>query len=108
MEDDGNIVQSLFIVAIYAIAIIFLVFALGTIIDNFLFQYMQLGADINMQFMESLNNMTTLFDMFFWMPRLFLALITIWLFKSIIFKHRYTRRGETDYPQFDNDGDEFE
>jgi len=84
------------IIAITAgfIVLILFTFIMGSVLDNFLYEIQDLGFSLTPQFSETMSTVLSLAQMFYYIMAFGLFIFTVWLFKFIIRKHRYTRYEE--------------
>ena len=75
-----------------------LVVTLGTFIDAFIgiFQS-EMCSTLSPDMMLLMETSMKFFEMFYWLPPIFVVLIFTWLFKTIILKHLYSREDEEEW-----------
>lgn len=95
MDNKGvSVVAALMILTTSIIAFAFLFFCLGNVINAFNVEFQNIDMTLTPQFAEMMSFPTQYFQIFFALPALFLLLITIWAFKTIIAQHKYSREDE--------------
>ena len=94
MDNNGaSVVSALMVLVTSIVAFAFLFFCLGNVINSFTHEFQQIDMVLAPEFAEMMSFPTQYFQIFFALPALFLLLITIWAFKTIIHKKGYSRGG---------------
>lgn len=97
MNNKGvSVVAALMVLTTSIVAFAFLFFCLGNVINAFTVEFQNIDMVLDPDFAEMMNYPTQYFQIFFALPALFLLLITIWVFKTVIHRKGYSRGGEFD------------
>ena len=95
MDNRGvSVVAALMILVTSIVAFAFLFFCLGNVINAFTMEFQNIDMVLDPDFAEMMQYPTQYFQIFFALPALFLLLITIWAFKTIIYRKQYSREDE--------------
>lgn len=98
MDNRGqSVIDALLTIAIVLLIILFLVLGVGLFLDVYVFEITDIIGSINPKFLQTTQAVYSFLYMFWLCPALFLLLITVWLYKYIIKKHRYTREDEDEW-----------
>lgn len=95
-NSKGTSIISAIIVLTTAITVItFFVFALGSVLDNILFEFQSLSlSPMAPEFSDTMDSIFNLAEMFYIVLIFGLLLFTTWFFKILVYRHRYSRQYE--------------
>lgn len=96
MNNKGiGIIDAILVLSISIVVITFFVFAVGGVLDTLLFEFQLLSLSaMAPEFSDTMNSVLNLAEMFYIVLIFGLLLFTIWFFKFLIFRHKYSRRYE--------------
>jgi len=93
-----SITSNVVLLTICLIVITVAVFSLGTFIDAFTMTIANIeDFSLSTKWSTMLEFPLLWFKMFFYMPVILIVLLIVWTFKTIIWKHAYTRMDEEEY-----------
>jgi len=87
-----GIIDAIFAVALSVLVITIFIFAFGQVLDLYIVEFNEWCAPLAPMFTPALNKVLTMAEWFYLLPTIFLLLITVWLYKFIIMRQRYSRR----------------
>lgn len=90
-----GIIDSIIVLTIAIVVITFFVFAIGGVLDGILYEFQSLSlSPMSSEFSDTMNSVLNLAEMFYIVLIFGLILFTIWFFKTIVFRHKYSRYEE--------------
>lgn len=92
-ESDG-LIDAVIGVAIAIFSTFIVLFAGGTILDNFWYRFQNLGITMSPRFSTTMGYLLTLSHWFYYVIIFGMFITMVWLFKFIVKKHKYTRYDE--------------
>ena len=97
MENNKGIgiIDAIIVLTISILVITFFTFAVGGILDSILFEFQSLSlSPLSSEFSDTMGSVLNLAEMFYIVLIFGLLLFTVWFFKFIIWKHKYSRYDE--------------
>lgn len=85
---------AVFVLMTLVISLAVMMLVLGTILDTYIYEFQTLGIPVVSDFYSTADSIIDIATSFYYLPTIFLLLFTVWLFKLIISRHRYTRLDE--------------
>lgn len=89
-----GIIDAILVLTIVVLITTFFIFAFGLVLDSFLFEFQSLSIPMASEFSDAMGSMLTLAEMVYIVPIFMIFIVTVWLFKTIVQRHRYTREDE--------------
>ena len=90
-----GIIDAILVLTISILVISFFTFAVGGALDMLLFEFQSLSlSPLSSEFSDTMGSVLNLAEMFYIVLIFGLLLFTVWFFKFIVFKHRYSRYEE--------------
>lgn len=92
MDNKGfGIIDGVLTLTVGIVVTTFIVFAAGMALDSFVFEFQSLDFTLTNTFSEAMEGVNVLGEMFYLIPIFMLFILTVWFFKSLIWKHVYSR-----------------
>lgn len=92
-----SIMGAIFVLMTLVISLAVMILVLGTILDTYIYEFQILGIPTATVFYDTADSVMDIATSFYYLPTIFLCLFTVWLFKVIIARHRYTRYDEEEW-----------
>jgi len=92
-----SMIGAIFVLMTIVLTIAVMILVLGTILDTYIFELQRVGFSTSNVFYDAMNSVMTLGVSFYYLPTIFLMLISVWFFKVIIGRHKYTRGDEEEW-----------
>lgn len=90
-----GIIDAILTLTISILVITFFVFAAGSALDMLLFEFQSLSlSPLSSEFSDTMDSVLSLAEMFYIILIFGLLLFTVWFFKFIVWKHKYSRYDE--------------
>ena len=87
-----GIIDSIIVLTISILILTFFTFALGGVLDHILFEFQSLSlSPMAPEFTDTIDSVLNLAEMFYIVLIFGLILFTTWFFKTIVFRHKYSR-----------------
>ena len=96
MNNKGaGIIDAIIVITVSITVITFFVFALGGVLDGVLFEFQSLSlSTLSPEFSDTMDSVLNLAEMFYIVLIFGLLLFTTWFFKTLIYRHKYSRYDE--------------
>lgn len=91
IDEDGGIIEGVMTFTLGILTTFILIFALGTVLDNFWYVFQSAGFGTSSVFAAGLNKLLSLTTVFYYAFGFWLFILGVWFFKTIIRRHPYTR-----------------
>ena len=90
-----GVIDAIIVLTISILIITFFTFAVGGALDMLLFEFQSLSlSPLSSEFSDTMGSVLSLAEMFYIVLIFGLLLFTVWFFKFLIWKHKYSRYDE--------------
>jgi len=89
-----SMIGAIFVLMTVVLTVAVMILVLGTILDTYIFELQRVGFSTSNVFYDAMNSVMALGVSFYYLPTIFLMLLSVWYFKVLIAHHRYTRKDD--------------
>lgn len=86
-----SVIGAIFVLMTVVLTVAVMILVLGSILDTYIFELQRIGFSTSNIFYDAMNSVMNVAASFYYLPTIFLFLFTVWFFKTLIVRHRYTR-----------------
>ena len=93
-DNNGmGIINGIIVLTISILVISFFTFAVGGVLSEIMYEFQSLSlSPMSAEFTDSMDSILNLAEMFYIVLIFGLILFTTWFFKTLIFRHKYSRK----------------